>query len=49
MMPYAVQGNVHMFIVWDFYNNGFLGSYTLITLAGKDLFRSLREKILEVE
>ena len=49
LMPYAVQGNVHLFIVRDFYNNGFLGSYTLITPAGKDLFRSLREKILEVE
>ena len=49
LMPYAVQGNVHLFVVRDFYNNGFLGSYTLITPAGKDLFRSLREKILEVE
>ena len=49
LMPYAVQGNVHLFIVRDFYNNGFLGSYTLITPAGKDLFLSLREKILEVE
>ena len=49
LMPYAVQGNVHLFIVRDFYNNGFVGSYTLITPAGKDLFRSLREKILEVE
>ena len=35
--------------VRDFYNNGFVGSYTLITPAGKELFRSLREKILEVE
>ena len=49
LMPYAVQGNVHLFIVRDFYNNGFVGSYTLITPAGKELFRSLREKILEVE
>jgi len=49
LMPYAAQGNVHLFIVRDFYNNGFLGSYTLITPAGKDLFRGLREKILEVE
>ena len=49
LMPYVVQGNVHLFVVRDFYNNGFLGSYTLITPAGKDLFRSLREKILEVE
>lgn len=49
LMPYAVQGNVHLFIVRDFYNNGFVGSYTLITPAGKDLFRGLREKILEVE
>ncbi len=49
LMPYAVQGNVHLFIVRDFYNNGFVGSYTLITPAGKDLFRSLREKILEVK
>ena len=29
--------------------DGFVGSYTLITPAGKELFRSLREKILEVE
>ena len=49
LMPYAVQGNVHLFIVRDFYSNGFVGSYTLITPAGKELFRSLREKILEVE
>ncbi len=49
LMPYASQGNVHLFIVRDFYNNGFVGSYTLITSAGKELFRSLREKILEVE
>jgi len=49
LMPYAAQGNVHLFIVRDFYNNGFVGSYTLITPAGKELFRSLREKILEVE
>ena len=49
LMPYAAQGNVHLFIVRDFYNNGFCGSYTLITPAGKDLFRSLRAKILEVE
>ena len=49
LMPYAVQGNIHLFIVRDFYNNGFVGSYTLITPAGKELFRSLREKILEVE
>lgn len=49
LLPYAAQGNVHLFIVRDFYNNGFVGSYTLITPAGKELFRSLREKILEVE
>ena len=49
LMPYAVQGNVHLFIVRDFYNNGFIGSYTLITPAGKDLFLGLRDKILEVE
>ena len=49
LMPYAAQGNVHLFIVRDFYNNGFCGSYTLITPAGKDLFCSLRAKILEVE
>ena len=49
LMPYAVQGNVHLFIVRDFYNNGFVGSYTLITPAGKELFRGLRAKILEVD
>ena len=45
------RGNVHLFIVRDFYyNNGFVGSYTLITPAGKELFHDLQgEEILEVE
>ena len=49
LMPYAVQGNSILFVVRDFYNNGFLGSYTLITPAGKSLFLGLRDQILEVE
>lgn len=41
LLPYAVPKNKSLFIVRDFFNNGHLGSQTLITPQGKEYFRVL--------
>ena len=46
LLPYAKKANTSLFIVKDFYCNGCLGSYTLITPVGKNLFSKCREDIL---
>ena len=43
LLPYAVPKNESLFIVRDFFNNGHLGSQTLITPKGKEYFRALFE------
>ena len=43
LLPYAVPKNESLFIVRDFFNNGHLGSQTLITPKGKEYFRTLFE------
>ena len=41
LMPYSKRSNAGLFIVRDYYRGGHFGAYTLITPAGKDLFRRL--------
>lgn len=47
VLPYAKAENKGLFCVKDFYSNGHLGAYTLVTPEGKQLFFSLRTQILE--
>ena len=46
VLPYNKPENDGLFCVKDYYNNGFLGSYTLVTAAGKHHFAEQREYIL---
>ena len=46
VLPYNKPENDGLFCVKDYYNNGFLGSYTLVTAAGKHYFAEQREYIL---
>ena len=41
LLPYAVEKNNELFIVKDYFNNGHLGSQTLVTPKGKDFFKAL--------
>ena len=41
LLPYAVEKNNDLFIVKDYFNNGHLGSQTLVTPKGKDFFKAL--------
>ena len=41
LMPYAIPRNKGLFRVKDYVRNGYSGAYTLITPAGKTLFRQL--------
>ena len=41
LLPYAIPRNKGLFRVKDFVRNGYGGAYTLITPAGKALFRQL--------
>ena len=36
LLPYAVEKNNELFIVKDYFNNGHLGSQTLVTPKGKE-------------
>ena len=38
LLPYAVEKNNDLFIVKDYFNNGHLGSQTLVTPKGKEFF-----------
>ena len=44
LLPYAIPKNKDLFIVRDFFNNGYLGSQTLITPKGKEFFKVLFEE-----
>ena len=46
VLPYAKPENEGLFCVKDFYSNGYLGAYTLVTPEGKRLFATLRDQIL---
>ena len=46
VLPYARPENNGLFCVKDFYRNGYLGTYTLVTPLGKQVFAELREEIL---
>ncbi len=46
VLPYAKPENEGLFCVKDYYNNGHLGSYTLVTPLGKHFFAGQRELIL---
>lgn len=46
VLPYNKPENDGLFSVKDYYNNGFFGSYTLVTAAGKHHFAEQREYIL---
>ena len=41
LLPYAVEKNNELFIVKDYFNNGHLGSQTLVTPKGKEFFKAL--------
>ena len=41
LLPYADAKNNALFIVKDYFNNGHLGSQTLITPKGKEFFKDL--------
>ena len=41
LLPYAVEKNNDLFIVKDYFNNGHLGSQTLVTPKGKEFFKAL--------
>ena len=41
LLPYAVEKNNDLFIVKDYFNNGHLGSQTLVTPKGKEFFKVL--------
>ncbi len=48
LLPYAVEKNNDLFIVKDYFNNGHLGSQTLVTPKGKEfLKRCVRRKSKE--
>ena len=42
----SLAENEGLFCVKDFYSNGYLGAYTLVTPEGKRLFATLRDQIL---
>ena len=46
VLPYTKPENEGLFCVKDFYSNGYLGAYTLVTPEGKRLFATLRDQIL---
>lgn len=39
LLPYAVEKNNDLFIVKDYFNNGHLGSQTLVTPKGKEFLK----------
>ena len=41
LLPYAEEKNNDLFIVKDYFNNGHLGSQTLVTPKGKEFFKAL--------